>query len=232
MLVGWQEGHPACKELSGGVLAWLSLWSDVQTCIWPSWCHCHSLSLASVKSRLGLPFWYRPTRVVLDKGPLNGCVCVCVCVVAIRLDWLQYSIQIQYKYNTKHQLIQYTQGVTVTSLTTSAHTHSYAHYNSRSSSPIGEVYGGLWGGGLSPQPLDHKQYFLFKTESTYGTYCFYLLSGSTLLNVYLYLVNFFYLTGVTAINWLIDSFTHSIVAPEFFCCSYMWLFYVCSELLK
>ena len=21
-------------------------------------------------------FWYRPTRVVLDKGPLNGCVCV------------------------------------------------------------------------------------------------------------------------------------------------------------
>jgi len=24
----------------------------MQTCIWPSWCHCHSLSLASVKSRL------------------------------------------------------------------------------------------------------------------------------------------------------------------------------------
>ena len=23
-------------------------------------------------------FWYRPTRVVLDKRPLNGCVCVCV----------------------------------------------------------------------------------------------------------------------------------------------------------
>ena len=38
------------------------------------------LSLASVKSRLVLPFWYRLTRVVLDKGPLNGCVCVCVCV--------------------------------------------------------------------------------------------------------------------------------------------------------
>jgi len=36
---GWQEGHPACKKLSGGVLAWLSVWSDVQTCIWPSWCH-------------------------------------------------------------------------------------------------------------------------------------------------------------------------------------------------
>ena len=24
-----------------------------------------------------LPFWYRLTRVVPDKGPLNGCVCVC-----------------------------------------------------------------------------------------------------------------------------------------------------------
>ena len=52
LLVGRQEGHPACKKLSGGVLAWLSVWGKVQTCIWPSWCHCHSLSLASVKSRL------------------------------------------------------------------------------------------------------------------------------------------------------------------------------------
>jgi len=30
---------------------------------------------ASVKSRLVLPVWYWLTRVVLDKGPLNGCVC-------------------------------------------------------------------------------------------------------------------------------------------------------------
>jgi len=36
LLVGWQEGHPACKKLSGGMLAWLSVWSEVQTCIWPS----------------------------------------------------------------------------------------------------------------------------------------------------------------------------------------------------
>jgi len=35
LLVGWQEGHPACKKLSGGVLAWLSVWSEVQTRIWP-----------------------------------------------------------------------------------------------------------------------------------------------------------------------------------------------------
>jgi len=36
LLVGRQEGHPACKKLSGGVLEWLSVWSEVQTCIWPS----------------------------------------------------------------------------------------------------------------------------------------------------------------------------------------------------
>ena len=58
----------------------VSVWSEVQTCIWPSWCHCHSLSLASAKSRLVLPFWYRLTWVVLEKGPLNVCVCVCVCL--------------------------------------------------------------------------------------------------------------------------------------------------------
>ena len=73
LLVGRQEGHLACKKLSGGVLAWFSVWNEVQTCIWPSWCHCHSRCLASVKSRLVLPFWYQLTRVVPDKGPLNGC---------------------------------------------------------------------------------------------------------------------------------------------------------------
>jgi len=36
LLVGWHEGHPACKKQSGGVLAWLSVWSEVQTCIWLS----------------------------------------------------------------------------------------------------------------------------------------------------------------------------------------------------
>jgi len=73
------------------VLAWLSLWSGVHTCIWPSWCYCHSLSLTSVKSRLVLPFWYRLIRVVPDKGPtwsdfitwttlkIHDCV----------IDWLQ-----------------------------------------------------------------------------------------------------------------------------------------------
>jgi len=74
--LGNRKGIRPVKKLSGGVLAWLSIWSEVQTCIWPRWCNCHSLSLASVKSRLVLLFWYRLTWVVPEKGPLNGCVCV------------------------------------------------------------------------------------------------------------------------------------------------------------
>jgi len=55
-LVGWQEGHPACKKLSGGVLVWLSVWGEVQICMWPSWCHCHSLSLSLSKIQTGFTF--------------------------------------------------------------------------------------------------------------------------------------------------------------------------------
>jgi len=52
--VGWVAGRtPACKKLSGWMLAWLPVWSKVQICIWPSWCHCHSLSLAPAN-----PDWF------------------------------------------------------------------------------------------------------------------------------------------------------------------------------
>ena len=73
-----RKGIRPVKKLSGGVLAWLSVWSEVQTCIWPSWCNCHSLPLASLKSTLVLPFWYRLTWVVPDKRPLNGFMCMYV----------------------------------------------------------------------------------------------------------------------------------------------------------
>jgi len=36
LFVGRQEGYPACKKLSGGMLVQLSVWSEVQTCIKPS----------------------------------------------------------------------------------------------------------------------------------------------------------------------------------------------------
>jgi len=62
-VVGWWHGHlpeARCTPAYGPA---------------DGWCHCYSLSLASVKSS-----WYRLTRVVPERGPLNGCVCVCVCV--------------------------------------------------------------------------------------------------------------------------------------------------------
>ena len=65
----------------------------MQTCIWPSGCHCHSLSLASVKSRLVLPFWYRLTRAGSpgQRAVKRMCVCVracvCVCMFKGRLEW-------------------------------------------------------------------------------------------------------------------------------------------------
>ena len=62
-LVGRQEGHPACKKLSGGVLAWLSAWSEVA-----------DLHMAQL---VPLPVWYPLTQVVLVKGPSNVCVCAC-----------------------------------------------------------------------------------------------------------------------------------------------------------
>jgi len=88
LLVGRLEGHRPVK-LSSEPLAWFSVWSEVQTCIWPSWCHCHSLSLAPVKSRLVLPLWYRLTWVVPDKGPLNGCACVCGLEICLARDLTQ-----------------------------------------------------------------------------------------------------------------------------------------------
>ena len=79
LLVGRQEGHPACKKTEwwgAGMVISMEWGTDLR----PTWCHCHSLSLASVKSRLVLPFWYWLTWIVPEKGPLNVCVCVCACV--------------------------------------------------------------------------------------------------------------------------------------------------------
>jgi len=36
LLVGWQEWHPACKKLSGGMLEWLPVWGEMQICICPA----------------------------------------------------------------------------------------------------------------------------------------------------------------------------------------------------
>ena len=58
LLVGQQEGHPACKKMSGGMLAWLSVWTEVQICIWPSWMSLPLTISYSSKSRMVLPSWF------------------------------------------------------------------------------------------------------------------------------------------------------------------------------
>ena len=50
LLVGWQEGHSACKKTQwwdAGMVICLGRDADLHM---PSWCHCHSLSLAPVNT--------------------------------------------------------------------------------------------------------------------------------------------------------------------------------------
>jgi len=66
LLVGRQEGHPACKK--NWVLAWLSVWSEMQTFIRPSWCHgCVNSSPAYWCVDCGLAHYLttRPTLFIL-----------------------------------------------------------------------------------------------------------------------------------------------------------------------
>jgi len=77
--MGMRRTHvsPAGGDLAGG--------QNSKRCMWPSCYHCHSPSLASVKSRLVLRFWYRLTWVIPDKIQRAVkwlCVYVCVCVHA------------------------------------------------------------------------------------------------------------------------------------------------------
>ena len=75
LLIGWQEGHPACKKLSGVVLTSYLSGARCRLAYGPADATAIHRLFASVKSRLVLPLWYRLTWVVPDKGPLNECVC-------------------------------------------------------------------------------------------------------------------------------------------------------------
>jgi len=77
LLIVRQEGHLACKKTEwwgAGMVICLEQGADLhmaQLMPLPLTVSCFS------KIQIGLPFWYRLTRVVPDKGPLNVCVCVC-----------------------------------------------------------------------------------------------------------------------------------------------------------
>jgi len=71
--VGWAAGRrPACKKLSSGVLAWLSVWSKdlhmVQLMPLPLTVSCFS------KIQIGSTFLVPAHLGSQDKGPLNKCV--------------------------------------------------------------------------------------------------------------------------------------------------------------
>jgi len=74
LLIGRQEGHPACKKTEwwgAGVVICLERGADLymaQLMPLPLTVSCFS------KIQIGLPFRYLLTQVVLDKGPLNGLV--------------------------------------------------------------------------------------------------------------------------------------------------------------
>jgi len=63
LLVGSQEGHPACKKTEwwdAGVVICLEQGADLHMA--------QLMPLPLTVSRLVLPFWYRLTRVVPEKG--------------------------------------------------------------------------------------------------------------------------------------------------------------------
>jgi len=76
LLVGRQEGHPACKKTEwwgAGMVICLERGADLhmaQLMPLPLTVSCFS------KIQIGFTFLYWLTWVVPDKGPLNECVCV------------------------------------------------------------------------------------------------------------------------------------------------------------
>ena len=57
LLVEWQEGHPTCEKLSGGVLAWLCLGRGTDLHMAQQMPLPFTVSCSS-KSRLVLPSWF------------------------------------------------------------------------------------------------------------------------------------------------------------------------------
>ena len=84
--LGGRKGTRPVKILSGGVLAWLSVWSEVQTCIRPSWCHCHSRSVSCFsKIQIGFTFLVQADPGSPGKRAIKR-VCVCVLHAAHTVD--------------------------------------------------------------------------------------------------------------------------------------------------
>ena len=85
----WLEGRKGIQPVKNRVVGcWRGYLSGARCRLayGPADATATQLFLASVKSRLILPFWYRLTWVVPRKGPLNGCVCPWKRSVRLRLS--------------------------------------------------------------------------------------------------------------------------------------------------
>ena len=90
-VVAWQEGH-LCKKLSSGILVWLSVWGEVQVCIWPSWCHCHSSCFSKIQ--IGFTFLV-PAHLDSPGQNLESCktvVVVTAAAAAAEVIWYNHCI--------------------------------------------------------------------------------------------------------------------------------------------
>ena len=88
----WEEGQ-ACKKLTGGLLAWLSVRSKLQTCIWPSWCHCHSCF-----SKTQISFTFLVPALLGSPGQ-TAIKRVCVCTITI------FEKHQKMKYHTRRTVL-------------------------------------------------------------------------------------------------------------------------------
>jgi len=80
LLVGQQEGHPACKNWVVG--CWHGYLSGARCRL--AYDPANAIATHCLLLQWNLDWFYLSgtcsPRVVPDKGPLNGCVCVCVCM--------------------------------------------------------------------------------------------------------------------------------------------------------
>jgi len=100
--LGNRKGSSLYK-LSGEVLAWLSVWSEMRMiCIWSNWCHRHPIISCFIIIQNGLLFWYRLSQTVLEKRLLNGCSVAVIATVPwfLRFGPLKFNFDDQSYFDT------------------------------------------------------------------------------------------------------------------------------------
>ena len=100
LLVGRQEGHPACKKRVVG--CWRGYLSGVRSDLHMAQLMPLPLTVSCFsKIQIGFTFLVSAHPGSPGKGPLNVCVCVCVCIKSGLMcllfcqciDWLVFSLQ-------------------------------------------------------------------------------------------------------------------------------------------